>query len=188
MAHIGQKVRLDPIGLLGLHPLADEFRFDCLVGRDVVSNRDVTLRFSGVIHKRHDRGLHPKQVPVFGTTAHIRLPMPSGFNTAVHILKKPLWMYAGVENGVVLPQQLVARVAASGAKPVIHRKNQSLRIGGGHNRMSIQRNLGIGEFLVEAHIGIPQCFGCPFVGRSVGGHGHANQRKNHCKKPIADQL
>ena len=126
------------------------------------------LRLAVCTHKRRDAGAHPIQVTAFGAVAHLAMPGPAGGQGAVHLPEETLGVGAGVEHGVVLPEQLFPRVAAHLAKLVVHRQNAPLHIGSGHNGVLVERVQGLGQLPVEAHIGIGQGLCRPLAGRSVG--------------------
>ena len=56
-------------------------------------------------------------------------------------------MVAGVEDAVVLPDQLLARVLADGAEFVVHIRNRALHIGYRHDGVLIESKFLVGQLL-----------------------------------------
>ncbi len=74
------------------------------------------------------------------------MPDVAGGYGAVHVLKEFFGVVAGVEDAVIVADQLFARILADGAELFVYIGDGALHIGDGHDRVLVQSELLVGEF------------------------------------------
>ena len=113
---------------------------------DVGTDRHVPGGFALLVDKRHDGGGYPVQAAILGAVADIALPDLAVGDGLIQVDEKIQGVGAGIEQAVVLPQKLFARVVADGAKLVVDIGNGAPHIGHGNDGVLIQCKFLVSEF------------------------------------------
>ena len=74
---------------------------------DVVADRRVPIRLAGLIQERDDRGIDPVEVAVLRAIPDLAAPDPAGRDRPPHVLEEVRWMQPGIDDPVILSDQLV---------------------------------------------------------------------------------
>jgi len=78
------------------------------------------------------------------------MPHASVGDRVPEVLHELLRVIPGVDDAVVLPEELIARIARDLAELVVRITDAAVHVGDGHDRRMIERALEIGELAVFA--------------------------------------
>src|SRR5678815_1827380 len=120
--------------------------FHSLAFRDVGADGDVLARLSLSIEEWDDGGVHPIEGPILGLVLDLAPPHPSAPNRGPQFAYEFLGMMPGVDNAMVLAEQLRARVFGNRAELVVHVSDFALRVRDSDDGVLVQRRLQLGEF------------------------------------------
>ena len=99
--------------------LFPQLRFGGLAGGDVASNRQVLPRLSAAVEERDDGRVHPVEGAVLGAIANFPSPDAPTGDRVPQVANELLRVIGGVDEAVVLPEQLLARVPRDLAELVV---------------------------------------------------------------------
>jgi hypothetical protein len=106
-----------------------EFTFNLFQMRNFRPKRDVLLRISGFVGKRNDGGLHPVKPAHFVSIADFAPPDLTASNGAPEAGKELIGVNPGLQDPVVLSDQLRCRITRSSTKVVVYIGDRSLSVG-----------------------------------------------------------
>ena len=86
---------------------------------DVVPDRDVLVRCSGVVETWHDGRVDPIVMAVFGAIANLAAPDAPARDRLPHVCEKRLRVQPGIDDAVILAEQLGARILRDLAERVV---------------------------------------------------------------------
>ena len=121
------------------------FRYFAL--RNVMPDGDVLVGLAFRIEKRNDSRIDPINTPIAGTIAKFPLPNLTAGNRYPQIAYEIFWVKTGIDNAVVLAQQLLTWVFRDTAKLIIDESNDSALVGNRYNCGLIKGKLYVRKFL-----------------------------------------
>ncbi len=119
--------------------LRRELRFRFLAPRDVAPDRQVLPRLAAFVEERDDRRIDPVDRPVLGAVAKLAAPHLPARNRAPQLPDVLLGVITGVDDPVILPEQLLAGVLRDFAELVVDVGDDSALVGRRHDRGLVER-------------------------------------------------
>ena len=111
-----------------------------------MSDSDVLVGFAIRIKKRNDRRVDPINASIAGPIAKLPLPDLTGSDCRPQVAYEVRRVITGVDNAVVLTEQIITRVFRDTAKLVVDESNDSRLIGNRYNCGLIKGKLYVGKF------------------------------------------
>ena len=148
VAHVGQKLALGQGGNLGVGFGFLQRVFQRLVGGDVGANADVLLRQAVGAQQRQDGGRHPVVGAVLAAVSDLAIPDLAARHGFPQRFKKCGRVQAGVDEAVVLTDQLGEGVATDFAKTLVGVGDLAVQVGDAHDGVLVQRKLLVGQVVV----------------------------------------
>ena len=103
--------------------------------------------FPRVVEERHDGRVDPVEVAVLGAVAELAVPDVAVGDRPPELADELLRVIGGVDDPVILPDQLVARIPGDLAELVVDVGDPAGDVGGGDDGRVIERALEVGELL-----------------------------------------
>jgi hypothetical protein len=118
--------------------------------RHIRPDRDVLARSAVRPHKRDDGGVYPVDRSIFSPVLDFAVSnIPIG-NGAVHRSKEVPGVVAGVEDAMILADQIVPGIFTDGAEFFVDLSNRALYVGNRDNGVLIESDFLIGKLLSAA--------------------------------------
>ena len=114
--------------------------------RDVGANGDVLHRLSVRIQVRHDGRVHPVERAVLRLVLDFPLPHSPGADRLPDAANELLGMKTGIDDAMVLAEQLLARIFGNRAELVVHVGDFPFRVRDGDDGVLIDGRLEIVQF------------------------------------------
>ena len=113
-------------------------RLGDLALRDVAADRQVLPRLAAVVEERHDGRVDPVERAVLGAIAQLAAPDAALRNRAPELADFVLRVIPGVDDAMILPDELLAGVLRNLAELVVDVGNRPARVGRGDDRRLIE--------------------------------------------------
>ena len=167
-------------------------RLGVLALRDLVVNRHVLVRLAPGVEKGHDRRIDPVDGAVSGAVPDFAVPDPSRRDRAPQVPKEIRSVIPGVDDAMVLAEELLARVLRDLAELVVDRGDGAAEVGRRDDRRLIERELHVAELLQEPLATLPALLAVGDVQAREDHAGHhavrqADRRRVPRDQPLAAQ-
>src|SRR6266478_4355760 len=121
--------------------------FGSLALCDVRTDGNVLPRFAIAAQRRDDGRIHPIDRPIFGPVLNLAVPNLPIRDGVIHLLEKFFRVVAGVEDAVILADQLVLGILTDGTELIVDISNRALDVGDRYDGVLIESKLLIGQLL-----------------------------------------
>ena len=119
-------------------------RFCLLAFGDIRPDSHVLSRLTLPAHEGNNGCINPVNRAVFSPVLDLAVPDFAVGDACVHLLEEFFRMVAGVEDAVVLPNQLIFGKFADTAELVVDIGDRAPDVGYGHDGMLVERELLVG--------------------------------------------
>src|SRR6266403_4736011 len=120
---------------------------------DVGAYSDVLPRFAILSYERDNGRVYPVDRAILGPVLNFAVPNLPGRDGVVHLLKKFFGVVTGVENPVILADQLLLGILTDGAELLVHISNRALDISHRHDSVLIESKYLIGQLFERSLAG-----------------------------------
>ena len=147
--------------------------------RDVGADGHVLPRFAILSYERDNGRIHPVDRAILGPVLNFAVPNLPVRDGVVHLLEEFFGVVAGVENPVILADQLLLGILTDGAELLVHISNRALDISHRHDGVLIESKFLIRQLFERSLAGNEAFFHGlfrPFPFRDVGADGHVLPR------------
>jgi two-component system, NtrC family, response regulator AtoC len=117
----------------------------CLPRGDVGANRNVLVRLSSPVEKRHDRRVHPVVMPILRPVPNLAVPDAPRCNRSPQVADELRRVICGVDDAMILADQLLTRIPGDLAKLVVDVGDSSRDLRDGDDRGMIEGTLHVFE-------------------------------------------
>lgn len=112
-----------------------------------MSDGDVLVGFAIRIKNRNDRRIDPINGPIASTIAKLALPYLTGSDCRPQVAYEVRRVITGIDNAVILTEQIITRVFRDTAKLVVDESDDSTLVGNRYNRRLVEREPNVRQFL-----------------------------------------
>ena len=118
---------------------------------DVRADSHILARLSLLVEKRRDGRIHPIKRTVFRAVPDLAVPEFAARDRRPQLADEFLWMETRMDDPVILPEQILARIFRDRAELIVHKSDPPLRIGDRHDGVRLERRPQI-VHLPERHL------------------------------------
>src|SRR3712207_2779092 len=109
----------DELKVLQLLKHPGQRRFGLLASGDIAADRDVPVGLAALVEERHDSRIQPIVGSVLCPVPNPPSPDAVSCTGAPHVVYEPLGVIGGVDDAVVLTQEILPRILGDLAEPVV---------------------------------------------------------------------
>jgi hypothetical protein len=107
------------------------------------ADRDVLPGLAGLVQERNDGRVDPVEASVLGPVPDFAVPDMAPPDRGPEVAEELLGMVAGIDDPVVLADQLIARIPGNRAELVVDVGDPALGVGDRHDRMLVEGRLEV---------------------------------------------